>query len=442
MATKKPRLLSLYHEVLRVAAIWTNDEGLCSSWRRDPATNKEELMPVTIKGQRLVTPTDVQLSNPNWENRIVFHPLYETAGRGESEVHTGYRTYLNVNLNRVWGLTAARMLQLAASKTEHEKLSPDQTEYLSLVKEADDKMFATFTESILPNLPGDKAFVNIYIKPSGLVGGEKFSKAAIVSFPLMEALEAAEKAKSGYNIKLPLAEKPVNIRTKDRDTLIALLKYMMPNLGTAHYYDVGSLSQLAPTMDAMMNATARLVEPLNVLTKLFKDQLIRPDGLTEEGWERLVFPTDWAEDFKDLGPLAGEIKSIPPMMGNEPAVVRDSQAVAPAAVQAPAHPHQAQQPAAPGGRVPFPPTQPGYQPQQQPYQPQYQQQPQGPVRTPSGKLDFESVARNAPGNRSGYAGSQGGRDREPSWARGQSGYGGGGHGGYGGGGYGGGRKAF
>ena len=445
MTAKKPRLNDLYREIARVAAIYTSDDGFCSTYRKDPVTKKEELTPVTIKGKRLVLVTDNQLANPDWEHRVAFHPLYESVSRGESDVHAGFRTYLNVHLNRVFGLLAARLLQLAASKTEHEKLTPDQTEYLDLVKEADAKTVEPFA-NILSSFPGDRAFVNIFVKPSGLVKGEKFTRAAIVTFPIYDALMEAEKVKTGVAVKVPGGDKPIVIRNKDRDTMIALLKYIIPDIGTPKAYDTGSLSKLAPTMDALMNAAAKLIDPLNTLLDLFKNQLIKEDqGIMEEDWNRLKFPTDWTLDFEDLSPLSFEIKSVPIMQSSEgtlakaPEAAQQQQAPAPVPVPVPAAAAPAQP--ASNGRAPFPPpsNQGGYTPgggyqSNQGYRPE----PASPVK-PNGKLDFDAVARNAPRTNTGYASNQP-QQRTPGWARGGSGgyQGGGNQGGY----YGGGGKGF
>ena len=77
------KLITLYKALLELGGMSSDRDGLVSG--KLPGA-KEDPRPVTIKGKRLVLPTQKQLTTSDWSDRIVFHPLYENVLRGESQV--------------------------------------------------------------------------------------------------------------------------------------------------------------------------------------------------------------------------------------------------------------------------------------------------------------------------------------------------------------------
>lgn len=342
MTTKIPSLKELYLQVLATVKMVATEDGFISI-----ARSPKQINPVTVAGKRWVLPVPEQMSNasdPTWEQRVAFHPLYENLARGESDVLAEYRKNANHHLNCIAGLVAYQLLELATSPAEHGKLNPDQSEFLSVVKDADVKTLEKFRE-LLEKMDGDKCMLNIFLRRGGMVGGRKHSRVGVVFFPLYEELAKADDKILGITLRK---------KHRDKETLMALLKYIFPKIDQAHAYDYGSDSLQAPTMDALMHAMYNVIAPINDVIAVFEN--IFPDA------ENLTINADWIETFDNLSAMRGEIYSVPQMAGNEGAsakvnIVQTASGTA-VAVPAPA-PAQAPAPApAQLQAVSFPPVAP------------------------------------------------------------------------------------
>lgn len=296
----KTKLLQLYQALLETAGLEVSDDGFVSLKAGD------DRMPFNIGGKRLVLPIKEQLAVPNWENRAAFHPLNEHLVRGESEVLEKYRRALNLRLNHSISSVILSLLRLATSPAEHGKLSPDQTEFLSKVKAADDKTVEAFV-SILKAVPAsqfNKLLVSIYLKNPADIQKVKYRRGGIVSFPLYKHLLEAKTSREVHGVK---------VRVKDCDSLIALLEYLLPKLDAPlENYSRGSNSDIAPMLEALMAAFEAVAAPINRIVDLF-------EGIVDESFR---LRTDWAEDMANLSSMQADIRLIPPLPGNEGAVAK------------------------------------------------------------------------------------------------------------------------
>ena len=207
------KLIPLYESLLATADMASTADGFISRKVGGKST------PATINGKRLVLPTHEHLCNPKPAEQIIFHPLSENILRGESIVVEDFRKAINIKLHYTIGVLAYQLLTIATSTAEHSKLNPDQLEFLSAVKNADEKTLESF-QKLLRAMSVDQTantFVSIYLKRGGVVEGKKYSRAGIVSFPLFEELC---KDDTVYGVKL---------RVKDKDTLINLMQYIFPS---------------------------------------------------------------------------------------------------------------------------------------------------------------------------------------------------------------------
>ena len=175
------KLIELYKSILSTAGLKVDKEGMVS------ATAGSASVPFSVKGKRLVLPTKEHLVNSDWSNRIVFHPLSENILRAESDVMQRFRGAINTRMNYVLGCLMEELMTLATSVKMHSQLTPDQAEILTALKNADEKTLVAL-QSILKAMSvdanKDKAIVHIYLKRGGVVNGKKFSRAAIITFPL------------------------------------------------------------------------------------------------------------------------------------------------------------------------------------------------------------------------------------------------------------------
>lgn len=451
------KLNDFYLQLMQALGLLVDEDGFVS--RKD----KGQVVPLTIKDQRLVLPYDVQMNDGDFSHRVAFNPLYESLSRKESPVHEAFRTILNIRLNTIFGILLGTLLRVSRDTGKHAHLKPEQTEFLSFVKKVDkdsvknyEKLIKAFVDeesmthyaNLLDSFPGDRALVNIYSKTGGVVNAlqpdgtyksEKFARAAIVSFPAYEALCKAQDGMvqaPGKNIKL---------RPKDIETFKKVMEYLIPNIDKKDYYHVGSQSQMAPSMESLLKAAAPLYGYFNQQLELFADQI--------EGVEELLSPLDWADEVdRNIGQLYTQARRIGMLDGNEGSVAGAPAAAAPAAAaaqQAPAAAAPKKQTminpltgetmvvtATPTPASPFPaPTQapaqqwqpaPAFTGNSQPWNGGYQPAPVAPpsVVKPNGKADFMAILANNPQlaaqvgvQPQAFHGHHASQERTPGWAQ-------------------------
>jgi len=376
------KIVDIYKSILACGGMITDSEGFISV-RMNTASE-----PAVIDGKRLVLPTQNQLMNPDRTNRIVFHPLAENILRGESDVISKLRSVFNIRLNYTFAAIGQNLLQIAASVTDHKKLTPDQSEILSIVKDVDDKTVIAFTSLMLNAMKqsADKCFINIYLKRKATIDGKVYSRGGVVTFPVLS--ELLKDQDSYFGVKL---------RVKDRNAFIQLHEYLLPNLKLDGHYNRASNSDVAPYLDALMHAVMSVGSKFNDVLDLFGDLL--------DAKEDLVFDSDWVEPFENLAALLPQIRQIPMQAGNE------GKGNGSEIAQAPIAPISAPAPITYNTPAPVAPPQmmqPVYASQMQAPQPNaygghpmhypQQQQPMAPppvVVTEKG-INFESFLRNNP----------------------------------------------
>jgi len=293
------KLLEFDKQLLSTAGLVYDEDGFVS--RKEG----NQSVPVTIKDQRLVLATDAQLENSDWQHRVVFNPMYEGLARKESPVHEAFRLMINVRLNTIFGVLLAKLLDISGNTDLHPHLSPEQTEFLDVIKRVKPTDTMKNYVKILEAFPGDRAFVNIYSKPGGLVGDVKYARAAIVSFPIYEALAKAE----DKVITTPAGKVTLSTK-KDIETFKLAIEYIIPKINDKHFYDVGSTSKMAPLMESLLKAAAGIFVPLDHQVRLFADRI--------EDAELLMTPLDWANEIDtNITGLYNEARRRGMMNGNE-----------------------------------------------------------------------------------------------------------------------------
>jgi hypothetical protein len=347
MANKQD-LLDFYGAVLRSASMEVEDNGCVNI-----ALPGQE-GPKLIEGQRLVTPTKEQLANPNWEERIAFHPVEENILRGESKIIETLRRDFNTKVNLSVCTLLYELMTIASSKADQAKLSPDQIQILTLVPEASEKD-TDFLKALFKKMAFDNpamAPVSLYIKRGGRTGDKGWRRLGVASFPLFQELTNGE-AKV-FGVKPP--------STKVRDNVTKLLNYILPNQSSPESYSQGSDDETAPYFDALLKLFVAVAAPINDACHAFASAITDTDGILLEA--------DWIDAASDLTQYK---RLIPSLKGNQGNSAEDQEAeanatpaaapaaAAPAARPAPAPtnwvPGQVAQPAAaprgPGGGVKF-----------------------------------------------------------------------------------------
>jgi hypothetical protein len=323
-----PNLIELYKWLMQTANLVVTSDNLVSGKLMN------QTMPVLIKGKRLALPTPEHLANPDKTQIVLFHPLAESITRGESEVLEKFRSLLMVRLNLVAAELMLQLISIAISTDLHAQLAPDQSEFLSKVKNADDKTYDLF-KKVLAAMPADQTarrIITIFLKKTGSVGGKRHKRVGVVTFPLYQELK-----KDGSDIY------GIKCRVKDKETLIALMEFMFPQIDVDGSYHRGSDSDVAPNLDALMQASLAVIAPLNDLASTFENQL----GDETNPASDLVINCEWERTFDNLGVMLSEIRKVPMQAGNEGASGEPPVATQPASTALPTSYPQPTPPAAP-----------------------------------------------------------------------------------------------
>lgn len=320
------KLISIYKAILDFCGLEADKEGYISTKLDD---HQE---PTMVNGKRLVLPLQEQLRSANNTEKQMFHPLNENTLRGESEVITKLKDVINVRLNFTFGVVVQSLLNLVASPEFHKKLDPDQTELMIAVKEADDKLVTNFTKIMVAGVKADatKIFTNIYLKRGGSLNGRRYARVGIVTFPFyMELCKDSDKL---FGVK---------VRPKDKESMKQVMKFIFSGIEEPNFYSFGSDSPTAPNLEALLQSAALIASRFNDIIEQFKDFI--------DGAEKLVFASDWMEDFENLEGLAPLIRRIPMQAGNEGVVEGATTPELPVATQQPqwTQPTQVQQPQKP-----------------------------------------------------------------------------------------------
>lgn len=290
------KLLDLYKSVLNCAGMAYDNEGFVfvkMGKERNPAKISD--------GKQIVLPTQEQLMNGDRSNRVIFHPLSENIMRSaESEIITKLRSVFNIRLNYTFAAISQSLLTLCASIADHRKLTPDQSEMLSAIKDVDEKTIVAFSSMMLHSLKDspERSFVNIYLKRKAVFHDKTYARGGVVTFPLYAELQKEQD--KYYGVKL---------RAKDKAAFLDLYRYIFPNIDELQSYNKGSNSDVAPFIDALMNTVMGVASKYNDIIELF--------GHIIDSHEDLIFDCEWVEGFDNLQDLVPQIRQIPTQVGNE-----------------------------------------------------------------------------------------------------------------------------
>lgn len=306
-------IITFYKHLLATGRMRADNEGFVSK----KSTSKEDgWEPAIVEGKRLVIPTANQTALADTENRMYFHPLCESALKGESATLQRLRRAFAVGLNYSMAMTFSSLIELAASHADHAKLDPDQSEILSPLHDSNADTAVNFLKIVRAATIANGAeasLVQIYLKRNAVVGGANFARGATVSFPVYEELLKNEE--KVFDVKLS---------KKDRATLIALFEYTLPGIKEG-LYNQGSNSDVAPYLDSLLKAVGKIGANLNHYSAMYKLESVVED---------IEVPLGWYDDSKNLDVFLPEIRRIPQIgfdSGSEKVIdnVRQAQTFAP-----------------------------------------------------------------------------------------------------------------
>lgn len=316
------KLITFYKEILDATGASVDKHGVVSK------TIGDDAFPIEIKGRVLTVPVAEVLRNPNWDEQIGFHPLSENVVRGESEVLKKLRALILLRLTEVVNETATDLLTLAADVDRHKTLNPEQSQFLSLIPDADEKMVQNFVKLI-----GQSAkhtaykLISIHLRRGEKLHGETYNRVCVVTSPFVNELDKTNGEVFG-----------VKLRKKDIQAYRRLFDYILPKV-SEHGLSAGSDSLICPYLASLLQAFANTANQLNALIELFTG-ILDEELITSTSWERHLSKLS---EYRDL---------IPNLDGNDgveskTAATVDAPVTAPRPVHAPVTAVQSIEPPAP-----------------------------------------------------------------------------------------------
>lgn len=278
----RDKIIEDYKILLGVGWLQADDDGNVSLAIGD------EIRPATINGKRVILPTREQMKNKNWDNRIGFHPLRESYNLGISDVTANLRDQYVMRLNATIGYAMKELIGIAHDQANQKNLSTEQAEVLNCLQSVSDRTVRDFDDLLKKTKARNDAdqFINIFIKRGGTVKGKTYGRAAIVTFPIYDALKRGDEKVNG-----------VKFSVKDREMLVRLFEFIMPSTAVEEGYNQGISSKTAPFLEALIRATFSVVSELVESMSPYLDIVAMPT--------LLQFPENmgyWLEvfDSKDL----------------------------------------------------------------------------------------------------------------------------------------------
>lgn len=284
-------LVKVYEKIAASANLLADSEGNLSLKTADGETT-----PATIGGRRMVLPTREQLDHGDPGSTVVFHPFSENLSRGPSEVLDRLTKAFNIRFEDGVTYLITQLLQLSASEAEHSKLRGEQLEFMTITQKADQKTCDAFKKIVEADSDSNK-FVHMYLnRQPKLKDGKKYARAGIVTFPILQELEG----ETCYGVKL---------RVKDREMLKAIILYIFPDADVEHSFSVGTMSDQAPYMRALLATVANLAGSFNVVVERFVNLF--------EGSDQFIIDCNWQAEIDDVAAIAKAALKIPMQSGNE-----------------------------------------------------------------------------------------------------------------------------
>lgn len=260
--------------------------------------------PLTINGRQLVLPTPEILRAGISADKLGFAPAGESIVRKESPVLKRLRALVTARVTYVTDKLLEQLMTIAADHSKHPLLTPEQSEFLSVVPEVDAKTCVALG-SVLDRIDNntENCLMRIYIKPNGRIGDTVYKRLAAVSFPITDAAK-----QEGHKIF------GVQMRKGDKKAILALFDFILPNAAVVGHWNAGSHDMAAPAFQALMLAYAGIIKQLNSVVELF-------DNVLDQSEIPLMSEIDWVEGIESIAKWRAAIPTLP---GNDGELIRDT----------------------------------------------------------------------------------------------------------------------
>jgi len=283
--------LASYNTVLPAFCIDVDDDGRLS--QKSPLGT---LSPLSIGGQRLVLPTKSWLKKGFGEDHVPFHPLCEVMSReGTSPVIQLLQRQAKAVISYNVFTLLQGLMRVAIDKESHKDLPIECTDFLKKLSNAD-KTTGELLDKLLSAATKKNRLLTVYLKNGGKFDGKKVNRSAIIRFPIMEDLQADQANTNVLGVTIP---------KKQRPTLIALFKLVLPFGDNPEEYSSGTVARVAPYYTALLNAYHKVCTVLNQSINTYAEKLNIPVRPIE------LFDLDLIDTFSKI------YSELPALNGNE-----------------------------------------------------------------------------------------------------------------------------
>lgn len=283
--------LASYNKILPAFSIVADDDGRLS--QKNPLGT---LSPLSVEGRRLVLPTKTWMKKGFGEDHLPFHPLCEVMSReGTSPVMQLIQRQAKAVISyNVFSLLHG-LLKVAVDKESHKDLPIECTDFLKKLSNAD-KTTVELLDKLLSASTKKNRLLTVYLKNGGKFDGKKVNRTAIIRFPIMEDLQADQTNTSVLGVTIP---------KKQRPTLIALFKLVLPFGDNPEEYSFGTVARVAPYYTALLTAFHKICTVLNQSINMYGEALNLPVKPIE------LFELDVLDEFTKI------YNELPAFNGNE-----------------------------------------------------------------------------------------------------------------------------
>lgn len=257
------KLLEFYRKCWELVGASVTEDGFV----RIIGGKDKRYEPVTYDGKPVVIPAPEQLQDIRVE-RLIFNPLHEDTDKTESPSLASYREHVTRVLNAQAIHMLTSVFGVGFDTTANSDLSAEETDFLRPIGRhpVDPVKFLTKLETLIrkSQARADRGLVSIYIKRAGTIGNKRHRSVAVVSFPLLEELEACERTSS----KSPYG---VNMSKEERALLVEVLKSIYPyENGKEEDWMDGSDDPFAPKFASLTLAMRRVLAANLNVARIFK----------------------------------------------------------------------------------------------------------------------------------------------------------------------------
>ena len=279
-------LINTYICMLKYMGFYVDDSGFVLSTK----SNK----PCMIDNKPLALPYKDMLKRSH-DERVIFHPLLEEPHKGESKVHKKIKYLLLLRINLVFTQLGLCLFKLAINQGS---LSGVTLETSRRLRDTDAKTISSFTSLALNNL-ANCIFANIYLKRAGKVKEVKYSRAGIVTFPIID----------------DLSNKDHRLRYTDVLAIKGLYDVVFPEYDAKDKYNYGTNSHVAPFTVSLFYTAKKLTDALNKAIDEHEEYVVDKEDIS--------FDNEWCRYLDNLDSLKNEIRSVPMQDGNQGTIGTD-----------------------------------------------------------------------------------------------------------------------